>query len=305
MINVGVLGKGDFSRKKLEKINAFPSFNFIGAYDSFSWLENFANPISLLNQSDALFIFDTEISDYQTLKELTRKLKHLYVHDPSRLSYDQCQQLQSLAFEAGTVIQFGYSPLYSETFETLSDEHFEAPMVEIQHTLKYGNQGATLSLLNDLLLQDIEMACYFAKSEIKNVRANGIGNIEDNPDQIHSRLEFFNGCVVNLNISKMGVENRHISTLFHGNSQQVIDHLENTISFFEENELEEINKTRNFHQVRKVELSDQYNFDKGLGDFLQCVELEKKPKSSLDSFINVKFIASFIVDQVSSNFAKV
>ena len=35
----------------------------------------------------------------------------------------------------------------------------------------------------------------------------------------------------------MGVENRHISTLFHGNSQQVIDHLENTISFFEENEL--------------------------------------------------------------------
>lgn len=103
----------------------------------------------------------------------------------------------------------------------------------------------------------------------------------------------------------MGVENKYISTLFHGNTQQVVNHLENSVSFFEENDLEKINMTNNFHSVSKVTLSQDNNFKKSLSDFHQCILNCRQPKSSIDSFIDVKFIANFIVDQVSSNFAKI
>lgn len=305
MIKVGIFGKGNFSSKEFDYIRTHEAFKYVGSYGSFPEMEDYKSPISLLNKVDALFIFDIEISDYKTIKEFTRKSKHIYIHDPSRLSHSQGQQLQKLAQEAGTVIQFGYSPVYSNALEILDDKYLEAPIVEIQHTIKYNNNGATLSLLNDLLLQDIEMACHFVKSEIKSVRANGLGNIEENPDQIYARLEYLNGSVVNLNISKMGVENKYISTLFHGNTQQVVNHLENSVSFFEENDLEKINMTNNFHSVSKVTLSQDNNFKKSLSDFHQCILNCRQPKSSIDSFINVKFIANFIVDQVSSNFAKI
>jgi len=66
----------------------------------------------------------------------------------------------------------------------------------------------------DLMIHDIDIILNIVQSNIQRISASGVAVVSDTPDIANARLEFDNGCVVNLTASRISLKNMRKSKNF-------------------------------------------------------------------------------------------
>jgi len=78
----------------------------------------------------------------------------------------------------------------------------------------------------DLMIHDIDVVLSLVKSEVKTISASGVAVMTDTPDIANVRIEFNNGCVVNLTSSRISMKKMRKMRLFQKDAYIGIDFLE-------------------------------------------------------------------------------
>jgi predicted dehydrogenase len=315
IIKVGLVGKRNFL--PLEKL-VQPDGNFLNKNNS-SWLltggfesdmeglHKFSSLNELLLHNDAVIINDLLHANYLELRHIVRHCKHIFINQLFPLTPEELRTLQDLANEAEVIIQMGLHHRFSDFFMSVNEKKITPRLIESNHFCQYKRRSTQLSIISDVLLEDIDIIINKVDSAIKNIHATGVGVIFNDPDIINIRIEFKNACIANISGSKIAIKDIHKTRFYQNNSYYTLDHIANTIKVFNSNDESFWENTDESDALSgSVETFEKFDIKNvafaELDAFFNAVKLKSKSPASLNDHLAIKFVAEKIYDQLERNF---
>lgn len=307
ILNIGFLGKGDFPVKSIQKLKKEEKIGMCCGLDSFENEDIFKlrDSQELLSVADAVFIFDPAYSSAEQLSELLRSSKHIFVQHPGLLSIAELRKLHSLASEAGVVFQVASKNRFDPMFEDLVNFDIKPRIIEVHRYAEFAEYSTYLSLVEDLLLPDLDATIELSGSQVKRISASGVGVLYNDPDMITARLEFYNGVVANITVSKISQKEVHKMRLFKNNSFYDANFLKGEIRMLS-GEMAEGKATKNQNEEilsnYQIPVNPQILLEKQIESFYYCII------NGIDAFMgpqqlsNARQVADGIIDQLERNF---
>ncbi|MCC6722082.1 MAG: hypothetical protein IT243_07755 [Bacteroidia bacterium] len=263
------------------------------------------NELLLIN--DAVIINDLFHSNYQELLHIIKHCKHVFINQSFPLTNIELSTLHNLAQEAEVVIQMGLEHRFNPIFKNIQKKEIKPRIIETNHFCKYKRRSTHLSIISDILLEDLDIILSKVNSEIRNISANGVGVIYNDPDIINIRIEFQNACTATISGSKIAIKDIHKTRFYQNDSYFTLDHLNNSIKVFNSNNdtyWENTDESDTLSEsIETFDKPDQTNLiTEQLTDFFEAVERKTNSKASLIDQLAIKFVADKIYDQLERNF---
>ena len=201
MIKLGIFGDQTTNHELLGQLNTIPDVTIAGIYfsgntDVPGGFPVLASPIGLMDVSDAILVLSDKSISNDLVKLILRKSKPVYLKAVPNLHIREIKELIDLEKEAG-IVTFIYNPFtYNPHFDPFRSR-YERPFLINLRTCFEGN---VIKPSHEILLLVTAMN-RLVQSNYKKLDV--FGNV-DAVDQlvISVRIEYENGCVVNLTLSQ-------------------------------------------------------------------------------------------------------
>jgi hypothetical protein len=201
MIKLGIFADQSTNPQLLEMIKALPDasivgVNFSGNAEVPSGYQEFSSPVDLMEISDAILILSNKSISIDLIKLMLRKSKHIYLSAIPNLNVKEIKELLDFEKEAGIVSyiynRFNYFPFFDRP-----DNKLETPILI---NLRTCFEGKLIKPSLELLLL-ITALNHLVKSNYKKLE---IFALNESASQliVNLRIEYSNGCVINLTISQ-------------------------------------------------------------------------------------------------------
>jgi predicted dehydrogenase len=242
MIRIGLFGAGHLGKIHLRLLQESPDFELIGfhdpdpdraaaASDEFG-LAYFDTPEALIQEAEAVDVVSATLSHYDIGQQALRASKHVFVEKPLAEDAEKARKLAALQKEAGVVGQVGHVERFNPAFLAIKDKELQPMFIESHRLAQWNPRGADVSVVLDLMIHDLDIVLSLVRSSVKRVSASGVAVISSSPDIANARLEFNNGCVVNLTASRISMKNMRKMRIFQPHAYLTVDFLEKKSEIF-------------------------------------------------------------------------
>ncbi len=227
MINIGILGANETSKRHIEKLLELKAFKLVGFYDHDSAssqlieeqykLTRFDTYADLLKRVEAIDIQTPVGTHYQFASNAIRNLKHVFVKQVLSENLDEAKELSQLADEANIQLYVSHHEKFHPNYQMLKrllDNPFYIESARFEPNII--NYSAD-NMVFDLLLNELELILNIVKANVKKVRATGACLHHSHVDFINARIEFDNGCILNMVCGNFESEQKNEIKLFQKN----------------------------------------------------------------------------------------
>lgn len=239
MIKTGIIGTGHLGEmhlKILKEISKSDNEIMIsGVYDidkiksgniSSSYkVKCYESLDEIINESDALVVVSSTKSHFEIAKKIINSGKHLFIEKPVTETIQQAEDLLSLKKNENQKIQVGHIERFNPAILALEKYDIEPLFIESHRLAQFNPRGADVSVIQDLMIHDIDIILKLVKSKVKYINANGVGILTDSIDIANARIGFENGCVANITASRISLEKMRKMRIFQKNAYISIDFL--------------------------------------------------------------------------------
>lgn len=245
-LNIGLAGCGHLGRihaKLLKEITANSSNTcFKGIYDidretsqkvstEYS-VTDYDSPGKMLDEIDALVIVTPTSTHFDIAKESINKGINIFIEKPVTGSLEQAEALQKLAEGKKIKIQVGHVERFNPALVALEKYDVKPMFIESHRLSQFNPRGTDVSVIQDLMIHDIDIILHLAKSPVEKIDANGVAVISDEIDIANARLTLANGCVANLTASRISLKKMRKMRIFQNNAYISVDFLNNKSEVF-------------------------------------------------------------------------
>jgi len=176
----------------------------------------FASIAELAAASDAINIVTPTTTHFELAKLLLQQGKHVLVEKPMTDNTDQAAELVQLAQRENCVLQVGHVERFNPVFKYLETVATQPRFIECHRSSPYPARSMDIGVVLDLMIHDLDVVLAFVKSPVTSVDAVGIPVLSKSEDIANARLRFANGCVANLNASRISPERMRKIRVFSG-----------------------------------------------------------------------------------------
>lgn len=293
-INIGLIGCGHLGMIHCRLLKQIESENndlsFIGIYDISPDVRKKAtdefNIISyesyekLLSNVDSLVIVTPTSTHYELASKAILAGINVFIEKPVTETLSEAENLIRISYDTKLKIQVGHVERFNPALIALEGTILNPKFIESHRLAQFNPRGIDVSVIQDLMIHDIDIILNLVQSRISKIDANGVSVISSNIDIANARLTFDNGCVANLTASRISLKKMRKMRLFQHNSYISIDFLNNKSELFrlvDVSDNSEAGLTFPFSEEKKLLLEQpQANADKELNPI----------KSELESFID-------------------
>jgi len=304
-VRLGFLGAGHVTDDLISRVMQIPGLEVpaVCQADHIECVKNYQSVKPFLDQCDAVAIMDLGFSDYQTLRNISRESKHIYLDQPALLDISEVRKLQLLQYEAGIHFQLSHKHRFTPTFRSIGHIELQPRIIESNRYIKHSSKSVRLSVVSDLMFPDIDNALQLAASPLKYVHATGVGIYDRDPDVVNCRLEFFNGCIAILSASKVSDHEVHKTRIFQNQTFITLNHINHTVIVKSGEQVEEKYRESELGAAPiEEELVYEDLLHHELSLFGNGIINERDDIPGLNEYINAKFVAEQIYDQLERNF---
>ena len=196
---------------------------------------------------------------------------HLLVEKPLCTSSTEAELILSRAKENKLIVQVGHIEHYNPVMDFL-EEAVDAPKyLTVDRLAPFQPRGTEVGVVLDLMIHDIGIALALVSSPLKSVDAIGVRVLSQTEDIANARLVFENGCVANLNASRVSEKKAREIRVFQDSGYLSLDFM---------------NQKGHFIQKKGMQLDrNEVPVEKGeplaleIASFLDCVLEAKTPKT--------------------------
>lgn len=235
MFKVGLFGAGNKGRIHLNNWAEISGVELVGFYDPNDitakeisekyQLPRFLDAAALMDACDAVDIVAPTIYHFELCEQAIKKGKHVIVEKPLAHTMEEARQLVELARESGVKFHVGHEERFNPAFLAIKDMALNPMFIEVHRLAPFNSMGADVSVILDLMIHDIDIILSMVKSDVKSISASAVGVITESPDIANVRMEFHNGCVVNLTSSRISMKKMQKMRLFQKDAFIGIDFL--------------------------------------------------------------------------------
>jgi predicted dehydrogenase len=307
-VRTGIIGTGNLSPKVLQNLNANDTLEIIGGYDIYGIqdIEVFDSLTDLLVLVDAVIILDILSSTYDVIAQVVKYGKHVYVENLSLCSKSDIRKLDIYAYEAGAVIQVGLKQRFYNFYQDLEKYTVTPRILESSRYVKFNKKSTQLSVIDDLMLHDIDVALKLCNGDVKSIYSTAVGVYHKDPDVVNTRIEFYNGCVANLSASKISNKEVHQTKFFQNNTYCSIDFIKQILnvqsnSGDDEGSGEEWGVKTTYSQIKD---SDGYvsMLQQEIMAFYQSITNNVECISGISQYLQLQSVTDKIKEQLERNF---
>lgn len=265
MLKIGVLGASELAKDHIRILLELKNqFQLIGFYDpcdeasnelikSFS-IERFESYEKLLNEVDCIDIVSPTVKHHEFATLALRKSKHIFIEKPLTHTIDEAKSLISLSREASVKVQIGSIDRFNSAFLSCIPFLNRPMYIETNRMQHYSSHNDSVSVVMDLMMNDIDVILSVVKSGIRRIAASGVSVFNESLDIVNARIEFDNGCVANLTASKIAKKNRSELIYFQKDSNVSVDFLANEIDIVGMNKNKEFGSNNLVSELPEVKI---------------------------------------------------
>jgi len=307
-VRIGIIGAGNFTEKVFESLQAWDGITFVGGYDvpAFTALNVFVDVDDFIQSVDTVLVLDIMASNYGTLVEVVKNGRNLYIESPSLCSTRDLKKLEMIAYESGSSIQIGLKHRFYNFYSDLEKYNILPRILESSRFIKFNKKSTHLSVIDDLMLHDIDVTLKLANAEVKSIYSTAVGVYYEDPDVVNTRIEFYNGCVANLSASKISNKEVHQTKFFQNNTYCSIDYIEQLLKVqsntgVDDDGCEEWGVKTTYRQTKD---SDGYisMLQKEINSFCNCIANNIEPIAGISQYLQLQSVTDKIKEQLERNF---
>jgi predicted dehydrogenase len=249
MFKVGLFGAGKTGRIHINNWTEIPGVELVGFYEPDDvtakevsekyQLPRFLDAATLIDACDAVDIVAPTIYHFELCEQAIKKGRHVIVEKPLAHTMEEARQLVKLAQESGVKFHVGHEERFNPAFLAIKDVPLNPMFIEVHRLAPFNSMGTDVSVILDLMIHDIDIILSMVKSDVKSISASAVGVITESPDIANVRMEFHNGCVVNLTSSRISMKKMQKMRLFQKDAFIGIDFLNKKTEIIRLNEAAE------------------------------------------------------------------
>jgi len=128
---------------------------------------------------------------------------HLLIEKPLCTSLEEAEQILAAARAANALVQVGHIEHFNPVMGFLEREVVDPRYIVAERLAPFQPRGTEVGIVLDLMIHDIGIILELVKSPLARIDGVGVRVVSKSEDIANARLQFENGCVANLNVSRM------------------------------------------------------------------------------------------------------
>ncbi|MBE2254753.1 MAG: Gfo/Idh/MocA family oxidoreductase [Ignavibacteria bacterium] len=322
MIKTGIIGTGHLGEmhiKILKEISkSDKEITISGVYDidkikseniSSSYkVKCYESLDDIINESDALIVVSSTKSHFEIAEKIIQNEKHLFIEKPVTETIQQAEDLLALKKNENQKIQVGHIERFNPAILALEKYEIEPLFIESHRLAQFNPRGADVSVIQDLMIHDIDIILKLVKSKVKYINANGVGILTDSIDIANARIGFENGCVANITASRISLEKMRKMRIFQKNAYISIDFLSKESVIYNLKNADEVKSIFAFDlgndkkvEREKVTIKEINPMKYEQEKFFEVIKNNQKEIVTLEDGLTALKIASEIIKEVEKS----
>ena len=240
-IKMALVGCGHMGKIHLQKLSSFDEIQIAGIVDVDTKRANdLAQPINvpafnnykkLLGNVDGVIIATPTETHYQIAKDFLKSGTHILLEKPITSRQDQAQELINLAQTRQLILQVGFLERFNPAFSKILPIIKKPLLIESRRSSEFTGRSTDIDVVLDLMIHDIDLILSIVRDDVCDIRAQGVSFITDKLDMASARIEFSNGCIADLNASRISSKKERTLTVFEANQIFFIDLLNRRVVY--------------------------------------------------------------------------
>lgn len=306
-IPVAVIGTGYLGRFHAQKYANLPQVELVGVVDidpkraKEVARETNTAPLSdyrdLYTQIKAASVVVPTPSHHSIAKDLLEHEINVLLEKPMTTTLEEARELNRIAREKDLVLQVGhlerFNPAYLAVAQTVKNPLF----IESHRLNSFQERGTEVDVILDIMIHDIDIILNLVDDEVRRIHAVGIPVISSMIDIANARLEFENGCVVNVTASRISDKSMRKIRIFQHDAYISIDFAAQGVSVYKKIE-EEGKLPYIVSEQLKIESKD--SLEEEIKSFLASIKHKRKPLVPGEAGIRALQVALEITNQLRS-----
>ncbi len=131
---------------------------------------------------------------------------HLLIEKPITPSLEEAESIMEKARAQDCVVQVGHIEHFNPVMGFLEKNVTDPRFITCDRLAPFKKRGIEVGVVLDLMIHDIGVILQLVKSPIERIDAVGVNVLTKTEDIANARLTFENGCVANINTSRVSLK---------------------------------------------------------------------------------------------------
>lgn len=155
---------------------------------------------------DAVSIATPTTHHLAAAEELLPRGVACLIEKPLAASSADAAAIATLSAEHSTICQVGHTERFNPAVRAVTEMDLRPRFIEVDRVAPMSFRSVDVGVVFDLMIHDLDIVLMLSRSPLKEVHAVGVGVLSDKEDVANARLEFEDGCVANLTVSRLAMK---------------------------------------------------------------------------------------------------
>lgn len=280
IIKTAVVGVGHLGKNHARIMKELPECELVAVCDSDpANLEEVSGRLGtravsdyreLAGQVDAVSVVVPTVLHHEVSSFFLSRGIHVLCEKPVTRALDEARNLISLAEDKGVLLQIGHIERFNHAFLQVCNDISEPRFIECQRLGPFTPRVKDVGVVLDLMIHDIDLILSLVKSPIRTVHAVGVNVFTPHEDMSNAHILFANGCIANINASRLTSDRVRKFRVFTRDSYYSLDFGDGSFKSMKlkEGSIEE-------KEVEPLEKREPLKLE--IRHFLECIREHKQP----------------------------
>jgi predicted dehydrogenase len=304
-VKCGVIGVGSLGQHHARIYASLPTVEFIGITDAnperaaeiaqMHDTKVFASPEELAAECEAVSIVVPTDLHAEVAIPVLRKGAHVLIEKPICASLEEAHKVLATARETNRLVQVGHIEHFNPVMSYLEENVREPLYITADRLAPFILRGTEVGVVLDLMIHDIGIIQQLVKSPIERMDSVGVEVLSGKEDIANARIQFANGCVANINTSRVSTKKVREIRVFQQDGYLSLNFMEQSGHLVRKNGLSLEKEDIPIEKDEPLKLE--------LAAFVECVREKLSPKVGGVEGATALEIAMQITDQISAHSA--
>lgn len=237
-LKCGVAGVGYLGRHHARIYHALESVDLVGIYEpdderaiavvSEYGCRRFDSLQALGEACDAVSVVVPTDRHCEVALPLLDLSCHLLIEKPLCSSVAEAEAILASARNAGVLVQVGHVEHFNPVMSYLEEVVDRPRFITTERLAPFQPRGTEVGVVLDLMIHDIGVVLQLVRSPVARVEGVGVSVLSPTEDIANARVVFENGCVANLNASRVSPKKLREIRVFQESAYLSLDFMNQT-----------------------------------------------------------------------------
>lgn len=244
-LRVGVAGTGYLGRHHVRIYSELPGCELAGIYEvddtrAGEIMEEYGCPRfatleELGEQCDAVSVVVPTDRHCEVALPLLQAGCHLLIEKPLCSNLEEAEKILGAAQKHERIVQVGHIEHFNPVMAFLEEAVDQPRYIMADRLAPFQPRGTEVGVVLDLMIHDIGIVLQLVKSPVERIESVGVNVLSPTEDIANARILFENGCVANLNASRVSLKKLREVRVFQSSAYLSLDFMNQSGHFIKKN----------------------------------------------------------------------